>query len=147
MICLQDLFDILKEVRDQDFVLREDVNKLIYILKQKGKNMRVENHISPITYGIYNKYECVEELPPLDAVKSRNPFSKGPAFKRFQSTKIKKQLPAKLLFNEYLAQDNQLKQSIELSKTSPKLSKKGKNLIKPMLWDKTQNKLIYIKEV
>ena len=83
VLCLQDLFEILKEVKDQDFVLREDVNKLIYILKQKGKNMRVENHISPITYGIYNKYECHEEPPLKNPVTlTNNPFKKG-SYKKF----------------------------------------------------------------
>ena len=56
-ICIQDLFHLLRELNDQDHVLREDVNKLIQILKEKGKRLRKTKQISPIIYGIYNNYE------------------------------------------------------------------------------------------
>ena len=38
-------------------MVREDVNKLINILKEKGKQLRKNKKISPIIYGIYNQYE------------------------------------------------------------------------------------------
>lgn len=56
-ICIQDMFHLLRELNDQDYVLREDVNKMINILKEKGKRLRKNKKISPIIYGIYNKYE------------------------------------------------------------------------------------------
>ena len=46
-ICIQDLFHLLRELNDQDHVLREDVNKLIQILKEKGKRLRKTKQISP----------------------------------------------------------------------------------------------------
>jgi hypothetical protein len=33
------MFDLMKEINDNDLVVREDINKLIYILKQKGKQL------------------------------------------------------------------------------------------------------------
>ena len=48
------MFDTFKELNDEDQVLREDVNKLIHILRQKAK----KSQISPIIYGIYDDYDC-----------------------------------------------------------------------------------------
>jgi Ca2+-binding EF-hand superfamily protein len=56
-ICIEDLFLLLRELNDLDDILREDVNKLIAILREKGKRLRKISKISPIIYGIYNKYE------------------------------------------------------------------------------------------
>lgn len=48
------MFDTFKELNDEDQVIREDVNKLIHILRQKAK----KSQISPIIYGIYDDFDC-----------------------------------------------------------------------------------------
>jgi len=66
-ICIEDLFSLLRELNDQDQVIREDVYKLISILKQKGRKLRQVSHISPIIYGIYDKYENKGRVSPRES--------------------------------------------------------------------------------
>ena len=58
LICIQDMFFLLKELHDEDFVLKEDVNKLIKILREKARRFKIQQHISPIIYGIYADVEA-----------------------------------------------------------------------------------------
>ncbi len=57
MICIQDLFNLLKELNYNDQVIREDIKKLISILKEKAIQLRKNKYISPSIYGIYSHYE------------------------------------------------------------------------------------------
>ena len=56
-ICIEDLFQFLKEMTDFDFVAVDDINKLVHVLRQKALKMRVLDQVSPMIYGIYDQYE------------------------------------------------------------------------------------------
>jgi hypothetical protein len=82
-VCIEDLYNLMEELSDSDLVIREDVNKLVSILKQKGKKLKQQQHISPIIYGIYDKFESKKELD---------------CYKQPSSTSS-----ANLIYNDYLA--------------------------------------------
>jgi len=103
-VCLQDMFNLFKELNDQDAVLREDVNKLINILKEKGRKMLTKDHISPSVYGIYNEYENYRAKEPMSEdlkQKLSRRFSK----RDFQKLIESKQEPEFVALSDYLAQE------------------------------------------
>ena len=65
LICIQDMFFLLKELNDEDFVLKEDVNKLIQILREKARLFKMQQGISPIIYGIYSDIDAPQTEPKL----------------------------------------------------------------------------------
>ena len=59
-ICLQDQFNWLRTLNDQDQVIREDLNKLSNLLKRKRLWLKKTKKLSPIIFGIYDKEENEE---------------------------------------------------------------------------------------
>ena len=42
----------MRETHDEDVVMKEDINKLIKMIKEKARRMKVQSYLSPTIYGI-----------------------------------------------------------------------------------------------
>ena len=42
----------MRETHDEDVVMKEDINKLIKMIKEKARRMKVQSSLSPTIYGI-----------------------------------------------------------------------------------------------
>tara|TARA_B110000285_G_C14940999_1_gene522001 strand:- start:2 stop:184 length:183 start_codon:yes stop_codon:yes gene_type:complete len=52
----------LGQLKDEDQVIRVDINKLTSILKQKSNHLKATRFISPITFGIPNELQLCKVL-------------------------------------------------------------------------------------
>lgn len=55
-MCLKDLYDIYHKLNDSEMLLREDLYKLINLLKSKRKRQQSQYRISPMIYGLYDEH-------------------------------------------------------------------------------------------
>ena len=52
LICIQDMFQLMSRLKDNDNIIAVDINKLTNILKQKSDHLINTRFISPLTFGI-----------------------------------------------------------------------------------------------
>lgn len=135
LICIRDMFQLMGQLRDDDQVVRVDIQKLINIIQQKSNHLRRTRFISPVTYGISYKQ---------DAVADSNEYESSVAKRK--ANRILRHFDTSLVTCELLAEQNVLILDKMINKNG-KGKQKGQapDAHVPMVWDKILNKLVQVK--